>query len=86
MRKILLGSEKKFLRHHVAAEPLRAAEAGLKIFDTSWRYSKAKETCQRLALSPGSLAIKNFRQRAKMPNLSERQAEAAAKVTALLRP
>jgi len=64
------------------AEPLRAAEAGLKIFDSLWRYSKADETCQHFASSPGSAAIKNFRQRAKMPNLSERQAEAAAKVTA----
>ena len=63
---------------------MRAAEAGLKIFDTSWRYSKADETCQQLASGPGSAAIKNFRQRAKMPNLSERQAEAAAKVTALI--
>ena len=63
---------------------MRAAEAGLKIFDPLRRYSKADETCQQSAVSPGSAAIKNFRQRAKMPNLSERQAEAAAKVTALI--
>jgi len=47
VRKILLVSEEKFLRHHVVAEPLRAAEATLKIFDTLWRYSKADETCQQ---------------------------------------
>jgi len=40
-------SEKKFLRHRLVAEPLRAAEAGLKIFDSLWRFRKADETCQQ---------------------------------------
>jgi len=76
------GERREIFTASLVAEPLRAAEAGLKIFDTLWRFSKADETCPQFAVSPGSEAIKNFRQRAKMPNLSERQAEAAAKVTA----